>query len=68
MNQFIKDTHKDQNASRFSTSTADYHQPKGGAKQMGNKTMGKKNYTRDSFQSKDGGGLAGQGGYGGRES
>ena len=35
---------------------------------MGNKTMGKKNYTRDSFQSKECGALGGQGAYGGRDS
>jgi len=54
MNQFIKETHKDQNSSRFSNATSDYHQAKGGAKQHGNKNIGKKNYTRDSYHGKDG--------------
>ena len=35
-------------------------------KQHGNKNMGKKNYTRDSYHGKDGTSIGGQGTFGGQ--
>ena len=72
MNQFIKQQQSkkaDQSTNRFSTSNTDYSQQKGGSKQAGNKTMGKKNTNRDSTHIKDAAVAGGQGGYGpGRDS